>query len=148
MKAPEKNTERLLQTIIRTIITTTIIAAILIFAHIIPGYGMSKPTLFGTIWLMIFCIVFGGHWLEVLFINSIKFMLPQNMFFLYFVRIIYWFLCAIPLFILANWSCSLTGYNLSIGNWWMFGFVYIGIELFMHAIMQLKQKKSFYNGVY
>lgn len=149
MKAPEKYTEPLLQTLVRTIITTTVIAAILTFAHILPGHGLSKPALFGTIWLMVFCIVFGGHWPELLFINFIKFILSQNLVLLYFVRVAYWFLSAIPLFMLANWAGSLlTPHGLRPGNWWQFGFVYIGIELTMYAIMQLRWKKSFYNGVY
>jgi hypothetical protein len=149
MKPPEKNTERFLQTITRTIFTTTIIAFILTFAHVFPVVGMSKLFLFAAIWLMIFCIVFGGHWLELMFINYIKLLLPQNRILLYFARIIYWFLSAIPLFMLATWVGSLLiNQGLRLGNWWAFGFFYIGIELLMHAIMHLRGKKSFYNAVY
>ncbi|MGZ3778208.1 MAG: hypothetical protein ACXVI9_11825 [Mucilaginibacter sp.] len=36
----------------------------------------------------------------------------------------------------------------NLGRWWVFGFFYIGIQLVMHAIMHLRFKKSFYNGVY
>ena len=149
MEHPEKNTETFIQTSKRTIITTTIIAIILFFLRVFPSDGRSNFVLFGTIWVVIFCIVFGGHWLELLFINHIKFALPKNIFFLYFVRICYWFLCSIPLFALAALANNLLSHRTRhLGDWWTFGFLYIGIQLVMYAIMQIRLKKSFYNGVY
>lgn len=149
MKNPEKNTESFIQTAIRTILTTTIIAIILNWLHVFPSDGKSKLALFEMIWLVVFLIVFGGHWLELLFINGIKFSLPKNIPSLYFMRIVYWFLCAVPLFFIANLIANLFSHNtVRMGHWWMFGFFYIGIQLLMHAIMQLRLKKSFYNGVY
>ncbi|WDF80075.1 hypothetical protein PQ469_08665 [Mucilaginibacter sp. KACC 22773] len=145
----EKNTESFVHTVIRTIITTTIIAAILYWVHVFPSGGKSKLVLFEMIWSVVFCIVFCGHWLELLFINRIKFYLPQNMLSLYFIRIVYWFLCAMPLFFAANLIADLfSARTVQMGRWWMFGFFYIGIQLLMHAIMQVRFKKSFYNGVY
>jgi len=149
MKDPEKNTEPFLQTIIRTIITTTIIAIILLLVHLFPAGDKSKLTLFEMIWAMVFCILFGGHWLELVFINYIKFALPKNIFLWYGTRIVYWFLCAIPLFYLMNFVANLFSYQAGhLGGWWVFGLFYIGIQLVMHAIMQIRVKKSFYNGVY
>jgi len=149
MENPEKNTESFIQTAGRTVLTTTIIAVILNWLHVFPSGGESKLTVFEIIWLIIFCIVFGGHWLELLFINHIKFALPKNILVLYLLRIVYWFLCSIPLFIAAGLINNLfshkTGY---LGHWWTFGFLYIGIQLLMHAIMHIRFKKSFYNGVY
>src|SRR5476651_2298552 len=133
MENPEKNTESLVQTVIRTILTTTIIAVILSWLHIFPSGGQSRLTLFEMIWLLVFCIVFGGHWLELVFINQIKFALPKNILLLYFIRIGYWFLCSIPLFFFANLITDLFSYRTGqLGHWWIFGFLYIGIQLFMH----------------
>ena len=149
MKDPEKNTEPLLQTIIRTIITTTIIAVILLLLRVFPAGDKSKLTLFEMIWSMVFCIVFGGHWLELVFINSIKFALPKNIFLWRCLRIVYWFLCAIPLFFLMNLVANLFQYPAGhLGRWWVFGLFYIGIQLVMHALMHTRFKKSFYNGIY
>jgi hypothetical protein len=135
----EKNTESFVHTVIRTIITTTIIAAILYGVHVFPSSGKSKLVLFEMIWSVVFCIVFCGHWLELLFINRIKFYLPQNMLSLYFIRIVF----------AANLIADLfSARTVQMGRWWMFGFFYIGIQLLMHAIMQVRFKKSFYNGVY
>jgi hypothetical protein len=149
MENSEKNTEPFAQTIIRTIVTTTIIAVILYWAHIFPSGGRSKLSIFEMIWSAVFCIVFGGHWLELIFINRLKFALPQSILLLYFVRIAYWFLCSIPLFFAAELIANLFSDNtVYLGHRWMFGFFYIGIQLIMHAIMQIRFKKSFYNGVY
>jgi hypothetical protein len=149
MKDPEKNNEPLIKTVIRTILTATIIAGILYLAHVFPYDGKSKLTLFAMIWLVVFCIVIGGHWLELLFINSIKFALPKNILLLYFTRIVYWFLCAVPLFFCTNFIMHVFLYDgLRLSHWFTFGIFYIGIELLMHAIMQIRYKKSFYNGVY
>jgi len=149
MKNPEKNTEPIIQTVIRTVITTTIIAAIIYCVHLFPSGGKSKLSLLEMIWSIVFCIVFGGHWLEKLFINRIKFYLPKNILVLYAVRIAYWFLCAVPLFFIAGLICNLFTYQAGLlGQWWVFGAFYIGIELVMNAMMQIRFKKSFYNGVY
>jgi len=149
MKTPEKNKEPFIKTIIRTIITTTIIAAILYFLHTFPSRGISRLTLFEMIWSVVFCIVFVGHWLELVFINRIKFALPQNILLFYFIRIVYWFLCAVPLLLISNEIVSLFSHRTGhLGDWWAFGFFYIGIQLIMHGIMQVSMKKSFYNGVY
>ena len=149
MKNPEKNMESFIQTVIRTILTTTIIAIILFWLHLFPSGINSKVSLFEMIWSVVFCIVFGGHWLELLFINQIKFALPKNITLLYFTRFVYWFLCAIPLFFMAGLINNLFSHKTeTLGHWWAFGGFYIGIQLVMHAIMQIKTKKSFYNGVY
>ena len=149
MENPEKNTESFIQTLIRTVLTTTIIAVILYLLHIFPSGGESKLALFEMIWLVVFCIVFGGHWLELVFINQVKFVLPKNILLLYLIRIGYWFLCSIPLFFLANSITNLFSHKTGqLGHWWIFGFFYIGIQLFMHGIMHIRFKKSFYNGVY
>ena len=149
MKSPEKNTEPFIQTVKRTVITTTIIAIILFLCRVFPTAGKSSLVVFGTIWSVAFCIVFGGHWLELLFINHIKFSLPKNMLLLYFIRICYWFVCSIPLFVLAVLVNNLFSHRAAnFDHWWAFGFIYIGIQLLMYAIMHARLKKSFYNGVY
>lgn len=149
MKSSQKYSEPFLKVVLRTLVTSAVIALILTFARVFPYQGMGKTAVFGLIWLMLFCVVFGGHWLEVLFINYLKDMLPQNILLLYFARIAYWILCSVPLFILANFAAnSLTSHGMHLGNWESFGLVYIGIELIMHTFMYFRWKKSFYNGVY
>ena len=149
MKNPEKNTEPFGQTIKRTLITTTIIALILYFVNIFPHSSQSEPLIFMATWAAVFCIVFGGHWLELLFINYIKFALPANILLLYVTRVIYWFLSSVPLFFLADFVAGLfSSSDRFPGTWPKFGLLYIGIQLIMQAITHLRLKKSFYNGVY
>jgi hypothetical protein len=149
MKNPEKFPERFPQTIIRTVMLAAVIAIVITLLHLFPAGQRSKFAQFGMIWLMAFGIVFGGHWLELLFINYLKFALPKNMPVLYMSRIVYWFFCAIPLLFIVNLIGGLFTYTAGLpGQWWALGLGYIGIELFMHALMQVRYQKSFYNGVY
>ena len=149
MKNSEKHFETFLQTIIRTGLTASIISILLYSFHVIPSSGKSELKEFGIIWAVVFSIVFVGHWFELFFINVIKFQLPENIYVLYVTRICYWFASSILLFIIANtvrnWLDNKSG---QLGSCWTFGFLYIGIQLVMYAIMQLRKKKCFYNGVY
>ena len=149
MKNPEKITETFLQTLVRTIITATIISLVLYSIHVIPFNGKSNLIEYAVIWAVFFSIFFIGHWIELFFINVIKFRLPKNIYVLYIVRICYWFVSSILLFLISNTIRELLVSNSrQLGNWWFFGFLYIGVQLLMYAIMQIRLKKSFYNGVY
>ena len=149
MKNPEKITEPFLQTLFRTVIAATIISLVLYFIHVIPFNGKSKLIEYGVIWAAFFSIFFVGHWIELLFINVIKFRLPRNIYVLYIARVCYWFVSSILLFLIANTIRELLVSNSrQLGNWWSFGFLYIGVQLLMYAIMHIRLKKSFYNGVY
>ena len=149
MKNPEKITEAFNYTLLRTIITASLLATILYFLHVFPSGGRSKITVLEMIWSIAFCVLFVGHWFELVYINYLKFNLPNNIMLLYFIRIGYWFVSAVPLVFAANFICNLflnrTG---QLINWWVFGLIYIVIQLFMHVIMHFRFKKSFYNGVY
>ena len=148
LKSSEKLHEPLLRTIMRTPITTTIIT-ICFYYEILFHLTDDKLKLFGIAWAETFCIVFCGHWPELLFINYIKFHLPKNIFVLYLVRFAYWYICSIPLFLLCNYVGSiLSGENFEAGHWWNFGFVYIFMEMIMYSLLYLRFRKSFWNGVY
>ena len=149
MKNSEKIKEGFLQTLFRTALTATIISLILYFIHVIPFNGKSKLLEYGVIWAALFSIVFGGHWLELFFINIIKFRLPGNIFVFHTVRICYWFISSIPLFLIATKIREfLVSNSRQLGNCWSFGFLYIVVQLLMYAIMHIRLGKSFYNGIY
>jgi len=149
MQHPEEITESFSYTLLRTMITAVILAIILYFLHLFPSGGRSKITNFEMIWSIAFCILFVGHWFELVYINYIKFALPGNIVLLYLIRIGYWFIAAIPLVFAANLIYSLFSHKTgALITWWVFGLCYIGIQLFMHALMHFRFGKSFYNGVY
>lgn len=135
MKDPEKYTEPFITTVIRTILTATVITVILYWLHVFPSGDKSKLTLFEITWLVVFCIVFGGHWLELVFIDHLKFALPKNILLLYVIRIAYWFLCSIPLLFMANLVFDLFSYKTAhLPHWWTFGFF---ISAFNYLCMPL-----------
>jgi len=146
----EKIDERFGRTIVRGMGTTTIITAVLGWSHILPAPAALPVDAFEVLWTMVFSIVFVGHWLEMLFVNYLKLQMPEaTLPMLYLTRIVYWYLSAIPLFILAGWIRHLmTARPLYVGGWYLVGFFYIGLQLFMQAVIHIRRKKSFYNGVY
>lgn len=148
--APEKIEERFSRTIVRVAVTTTIITSFLVWSNIVRDARMHSLAAFEVVWIMVFSIVFGGHWLEVLFINYIKFqMTGANLPVLYFTRMLYWYVSAVPLFFLAGWvRYVMTDRPLHVDGWYLFGFFYIGVELFMQGIIHFRRKKSFYSGAY
>ena len=132
MEAPQKLQETVVNTLTRTVITATIIALVLLLSHVLPQGARGVGTQFGMIWLMVISIVFFGHWLELLFINYLKFALAKSLPMLYLARIAYWFLCAIPLFFVANcMSAFFTGGSCKcevVGIW----LANYGTQLFIH----------------
>ena len=149
MIKPEKFYEPLWRTILRTSVTATILTVIFYFGDIFQEQEANKMRVFGIGWMSIMCLTFGGHWIELFFINYIKFLLPKKLYVMYGARIIFWYASALLLFFASQ--CvhnSLTGKNESAGNLWIFGFIYILIEMIMHGIIHVQIKKSFWNGVY
>ena len=149
MIKPEKFHEPILHVLLRTSLTAVILASIFNYKELFAGDFSSKMKLLGIESAATMCFVFGGHWLEIFFINFLKNYLPKNLFVLYPVRIAYWYISAIPLYFLYHYvSNFLTGKNYEIGNWWMIGITYIFIEMVMYGILFLLMRKSFWNGVY
>jgi len=91
---------------------------------------------------------FGGHWVEVWFLNWLRPRLPAARGVQVAARVGTWFFGGIGLalgmaltataparFLLAHWRV-----------WWLGGLAFIGIELVAHLALQLRGRPSFYNG--
>ena len=91
---------------------------------------------------------FGGHWIEVWYLNWLRPRLPAAPSVQRLARIGTWFVggCGLGL------GMSLTARALG-GNgpatrpaWWLAGVVFVGLELIVHVALQLRGKQSFFNG--
>ena len=91
--------------------------------------------------LLVFWISFGGHWVEVFFLNYVRPRLPR-------IRILVWFIGGL---------CLVAGMRITAmaitprrferwPPWWVGGLAFIGIELAVHLALQLSGRPSFYNG--
>lgn len=91
---------------------------------------------------------FGGHWVEVWFLNRLRPRLPAARGVQAAARIGVWFAggtgLAIGMGLTAMASARFRPSHWPA--WWLGGFAFIGIELAAHLALQLRGRASFYNG--
>jgi hypothetical protein len=83
---------------------------------------------------------FGGHYLDVWFLNWLRPRLPLARTVQIAARLGVWFFGGIALALGMCLTASVRA------PWWLGGFAFIGIELIAHVPMQLRGQPSFYNG--
>jgi hypothetical protein len=91
---------------------------------------------------------FGGHWVELWFLNYLRPRIPAARAVQAGVRVGVWFIGGIGLaFGMRMTAMALAGFRLAHRPaWWFWGVVFIGIELAAHLVLQLRGRPSFYNG--
>jgi hypothetical protein len=105
-------------------------------------------------WPLATCLMlwpaFGGHWVEVGFLNGLRPRLPAARPVLAAARVAAWFVGGAVLAL----GMGLTAMALRARHpphWpagWVIvgGFAFIGVELVVHLVLQLRSRPSFYNG--
>jgi hypothetical protein len=98
--------------------------------------------------LLVFWFSFGGHWVEVGFLNGLRPWLPPLRAVQIVSRIGVWFVGGIAIghgvALSALW---LTGLRANLWPaWWLGGVALIAVELVAHLVLQLRGQPSFYNG--
>ena len=91
---------------------------------------------------------FGGHWVELWFLNCLRPRLPVARAVQVGVRVGLWFIGGIGLALgMRMTAMALTGFRPAHWPaWWLGGLAFIGIELAAHLVLQLRGRPSFYNG--
>jgi len=130
----------------RTTVLRTGIIAIAVGAGLAHFWGGLARWPLAT--LLVLWPSFGGHWVEVWFLNWLRPRLSISRSLQVSVRLAVWFIAGMGLAIAmlvttmalsrfrpANWSV-----------WWLGGLAFIGIELIAHFMLQLRGRPSFYNG--
>jgi hypothetical protein len=92
---------------------------------------------------------FGGHWVEVWFLNWLRPRLFLARGVQIAARVGVWFLAG------AGFAIAMRGTVIVFTGlppahfvaWWLAGFAFIGIELIAHLALQLRGRPSFYNGL-
>jgi len=85
---------------------------------------------------------FGGHWLEVWFLNWLRPRLPAARGVQVVARVSLWF-AAGAVFVVAM---RVTAMALEL-TWWVGGLGFIGIELIAHLVLMARSRPSFYDGL-
>ena len=91
---------------------------------------------------------FGGHWLEVFFLNGIRPRLSAVPAVQRGARLLAWFIGGIVLVFGARLTATLLLARPSIEwlTWATAGAAFVAVELIAHAALQLRGRSSFYNG--
>ncbi len=109
--------------------------------------SMRKLSIWPLATVLVLWPSFGGHWVEVWFLNWLRPRIPPAFGVQMASRILVWF---------AGGSLLVLGMRLTASafvqwrsplwlTWWFGGAAFVGIELVMHLLMQLRGLPSFYN---
>lgn len=92
---------------------------------------------------------FGGHWVELWFLNRLRPRLSTGRGVQVAARVFVWFIAGIVLAIaMRSTLLVLAKYRPADWPvWWLGGFAFIAIELVAHLALQLRGRPNFYNGL-
>jgi len=109
------------------------------------GGGLAR---WSTATLLALWPSFGGHWLEVWFLNWLRPRLSIARGVQVAARVAVWFAGGSGLTIAAGLTAmEFAGFRrVHWPHWWLGGLAFIGIELVAHLVLQLRGRPSFYNG--
>jgi hypothetical protein len=92
---------------------------------------------------------FGGHWLEVFFLNRLRPRLPAARGVQVLARIGLWFAggmgFAVAMRVTAMALAALP--TMTSLSWWLGGLGFVGIELVAHLVLMARGRPSFYDGL-
>lgn len=98
--------------------------------------------------LLVFWPAFGGHWVELVFLNYVRPRLPGSRAAQLGGRVAVWFVGGVVLFAGMMLTARLLD---SMGRvhwpaWWVGGVAFIGIELIVHLILLMSGKPNAFNA--
>src|SRR3954452_5719928 len=92
---------------------------------------------------------FGGHWIDLLFLNGLRPHLPERRAIQRSARVAVWFAGGVVLAAGVQLTARLLFERSRLPwlTWAIAGAVFVAIELVAHAALQLRGRPSFYNGL-
>jgi hypothetical protein len=126
----------------RTVVIAVVVGALL--ARVWAG-GLAR---WPIATLLVFWFSFGGHWVELWFLNWLRPRLPLARGPQIAARVAVWFVGGCVLAPGMDLTAMvLTGFPPARWPaWWLGGLAFIGLELVVHLTLQLRGQPSFYNG--
>jgi hypothetical protein len=129
----------------RSLFRTVVIA-------LVAGGAIALLSRKWTVWplatLLVLWPSFGGHWVEVWYLNWLRPRLSPARGVQLATRVLVWFAGGALLALGMRLTASAFGEWRSPHwlTWWAGGAAFVGIELVMHLLIQLRGQPSFYNG--
>lgn len=132
---------------LRVTLTRTITIALLAGALAAPWLGGIRR--WPSISLLMLWPSFGGHWIDLLFLNVLRPHLPHARAAQFIARLAIWFLGGIVLALGLRLTATLllAHARLLSLTWVTAGVGFVVIELVAHAALQARGRPSFYNGL-
>jgi hypothetical protein len=133
--------EAIRQTLFRTVMIAFVVGGAI-------ALSSRKWTSWPLATLLVLWPSFGGHWVEVWFLNWLRPRVSPATVVQLATRVLVWF---------AGGSLLSLGMRLTASalvpwrspqwlTWWLGGAAFVGVELVVHLLMQLRGQPSFYNG--
>ena len=131
---------------IRETLFRTVLIAVVVGGAV--AMSLRKLSIWPLAALLVLWPSFGGHWVEVWFLNWLRPRIAPARGVQMAARILVWF---------AGGALLVMGMRLTASafvqwrspqwlTWWLGGAAFVGIELVMHFLMQLRGLPNFYNG--
>jgi hypothetical protein len=133
--------EPLRTTLIRTVAIAVAIGGLLAWR----SGSMSRWIAFAT---LVLWFSFGGHWVELWFLNWLRPRLPETRAIHLVARIAAWF-CGGAVLGLAMQATSALLPAVAMRRtpgWYVAGVAFVGVELIVHAALALRRQPNFYDG--
>ena len=130
-------------------VTLTRTVSIAVVAGAVVALSMGRLRRWPAISLLMLWPSVGGHWIDLLFLNGVRPLLPQSRTVQVMARIAVWFGGGVALGVcvrLTAWMLF-NRWTLSGLTWAIAGAVFVAVELIAHAVLQLRGRPSFYNGL-
>jgi hypothetical protein len=89
---------------------------------------------------------FGGHWVEVWFLNWLRPRIPSSRGVQLLARLMVWFLAGVVFLYCVELTAAAFGRGPRWPAWWICGLGFIAVELVAHAGLALLRRPSFYDG--
>ena len=89
----------------------------------------------------------GGHYAEVLFRKRLRSRLRRQAMAQVAARLLYWFAVGAALTTAAFLTLVVLTDGHAVGwRWWVGGLFFVGLELMVHALLQVRGRPNFYDG--
>ena len=121
---------------------------IAVVAGLLIAPWVGGITRWPTVTLLLLWPSFGGHWLDLAYLNWLRPRVPDSRSAQALARVGVWFLGGMLLGVAIRLTARVVLHtpDLSWLTWATAGAAFVGIELVAHGALQLRGRPSFYNG--
>src|SRR5437016_4216295 len=131
---------------LRATLSRTIVLAVVVGGVVAWRFGRLQwwPAAAGlALWF-----TFGGHWVELWFLNRLRPRLPRSRTVQAIARVTSWFLAGVGLGfgVLLTMRVFALAPGVALPAWWVAGLLFVGVELIVHAVLFLRRRPNAFTG--